>query len=131
MRSLSEILEEHLKDASWLFTSLLIGIVIFNTACVLKTDFLKNIFESIFLVIKQYAVLSEEHGCTFTLLMPSPPLINYSIMLDGNKYYIIIHGICVFEGEEEYYYFNRVILEPGGKYFVKASGREVVFTRHE
>lgn len=128
---MSEILEEHLKDALWLFTSLLIGIAIFNTVSILKMYFLNGVFESIFLVIKQYAVLSAEHECAFTLLMPNIPLIDYSIVLDGNRYCIIIHGVRVFEGEEEYYYFNRVILEPGGKYFVKTSGREVVFTGYE
>jgi hypothetical protein len=131
VRLLSEILEEHLKDASWLLTSILIGIAIFNTVHSLKMNFLNNVFESIILVIKQYAVLSAEHGCAFTILMPSPPLIDYSIELDGNRYCIIIYGIRVFEGEEEYYYFNKVVLEPGCRYFVKASGMEVVFTRYE
>ncbi len=131
MRLLSEILEEHLKDASWLLASILIGIAIFNTVHSLRMIFLNNVFESIILVIKQYAVLSAEYKCAFTLLMPNPPLIDYSIMLDGHKYCIIIYGVCVFEGEDEYYYFNKVILEPGCRYFVKASGMEVMFTRYE
>jgi len=59
--------------------------------------------------------------------MPKIPLIDYSILLEGNRYCIIIQGINIFEGKENYYCFSKILLKPGEKYSVKTIGKEVIF----
>ncbi|MEM1557279.1 MAG: hypothetical protein QXR44_00935 [Thermoproteota archaeon] len=126
---MSEIIEEHLKDVLWLSIYSMIGIIIFNVINVMRVEFLNNIFKSIILIIEKQADLSAKYGCIFTLSMPEIPLIDYSILLDNDKYYIIINNVCIFEGNENYYHFNKVFLEAGNKYFIKASDRKVILTK--
>jgi len=126
---LSEILEEHLKDILWLSTSVIIGVILLNVINVLKVEFLNNVSKGIISIIGKYADLSARYGCSLTISMPNIPLIDYSILLKGNKYYIIIQGICVSEGEVDHYSFNEAFLEPGVKYLIETLDKEVIFTR--
>jgi hypothetical protein len=102
------------------------GIAIFNVTYNIRIEFLDNMFRSIILMIRKYADLSAKYGCGFTLSLPRIPLVEYSISLGSGKYCIFIEGICVFEEEEEYYNFNKALLEAGGTYSIKAYGREVI-----
>lgn len=126
---MSEILEEHLKDILWFSTSFIIGIILLNTVNVIKLEFLNNVSKSIILAIGKYADLSERYECRLTISMPNVPLIDYSILLKGNKYYVIIQGICVSEGEVDYYSFNETYLKPGDKYLIEKLDKKVIFTR--
>lgn len=124
---MSEILEEHLKDILWLFISVIVGIVLFNSVKAMKVELLNNISKSIILVIEKYADLSARYGCCLTVSLPDIPLIDYLILLKGNKYYITIQGICVYEGEVDRYLFNEASLKPGVEYLIKTLEKEVIF----
>jgi len=125
---LNEILEEHLKDALWVSLTLAISFSLFYATGAVRTFFLNSVSSSFLLLIGKYADLSAEYKGEFTLSIPRALLLNYSILLNGNEYTILIQGIQVFNGTWKYR-FNGVSLEPGGTYSMRTLGNGFVLTR--
>lgn len=118
LESLSEILEEHLKDVFWISLTLIISFVLIYTTDAIRMNLLHKVFNSILLIIGKCADLSAEYGGEFIISIPKMFLFNYSILLNDNEYYVLIHGIRFFNGTWKYR-FNSIALEPGGKYSVR------------